>query len=459
MRLFPKELEISLEDGFSPEIDIFGRKDFGDKLTRIVRGIETPLVMFIDAPWGTGKTVFVKMWTGELRKAGIPSIYFDAFAHDYQDDAFVSISSEMLAEVKRWAPDSSSARREFRDKAVGVAKVLGKSALRVGIKAATAGIVEVEDFGKVATEVTKAVAEELSRGLDDILKSKLESNSSDAQAFGSFRKALTELSQSISRQMAQTSPKNEKTVETDSRAPLVFIIDELDRCRPAFALEIIEKIKHFFSVEGVVFVLVSSFGHLELSVKFAYGNIDAHMYLEKFYHLRIYFPVERDNTRNAITPTFLRHLGCHSNLVDIIDQYCRCNPMSLRTLERLITYVKIARVSVPKDGLLIDNIIVVLIILKVQHPKQYEEMRVTGLSIQALIQLLRFDLWRSHYNSLEQTPASQRIASMWDFLLGSSEDDGRSGGLLNELTNRGLDKRGVINYHCALIDGYSFPEG
>ena len=37
---------------------------------------------------------------------------------------------------------------------------------------------------------------------------------------------------------------------------MVFIIDELDRCRPDFAIRLIERIKHFFDISKIVFVLV-----------------------------------------------------------------------------------------------------------------------------------------------------------------------------------------------------------
>jgi len=91
LQLFPPEIEIAADEGFSAH-DIFERKDFGDRLTRIVRALEIPRVLLLDAPWGPGKTIFVKMWRGELAKAGIPSIYFDAFANDYQEDAFLAVA-------------------------------------------------------------------------------------------------------------------------------------------------------------------------------------------------------------------------------------------------------------------------------------------------------------------------------------------------------------------------------
>src|SRR6185312_2313933 len=68
--------------------------------------------------------------------------------------------------------------------------------------------------------------------------------------------------------------------------PLIIILDELDRCRPIFALDLLERVKHFFSVPGLHFALGTQMSQLENSVRVAYGaNIDASLYLQKFIHL------------------------------------------------------------------------------------------------------------------------------------------------------------------------------
>ncbi len=54
---------------------------------------------------------------------------------------------------------------------------------------------------------------------------------------------------------------------SSSSGPLVFVIDELDRCRPDVALQIIELIKHVFSVDNVCFLLVMNKKLMECSVK------------------------------------------------------------------------------------------------------------------------------------------------------------------------------------------------
>jgi len=103
------------------------------------------------------------MWIGELYKQNIPVIYFDAFANDYQEDAFIAISSEIISELDRRQSPSTNVD-ESKRKAVGVAKIIGLSALRIGFKAATAGAIEYGDLSKTATEVTQSLSEEAEKG-------------------------------------------------------------------------------------------------------------------------------------------------------------------------------------------------------------------------------------------------------------------------------------------------------
>ena len=100
MRIFPAELQIGELEGFSPEKDIFGRKELGLSLTQLFRSVAEPTVLAVDAQWGAGKTAFLKMWAGELRQAGFSVVYFDAFQHDYSEDAFTAIASHVVTLVR-----------------------------------------------------------------------------------------------------------------------------------------------------------------------------------------------------------------------------------------------------------------------------------------------------------------------------------------------------------------------
>ena len=66
----------------------------------------------------------------------------------------------------------------------------------------------------------------------------------------------------------------DKTAEFTSKK-LVFLIDELDRCRPTYAVETIEKIKHLFSVPGIIWVLVMNKEQIESSIQKVYGTINS----------------------------------------------------------------------------------------------------------------------------------------------------------------------------------------
>jgi predicted KAP-like P-loop ATPase len=63
----------------------------------------------------------------------------------------------------------------------------------------------------------------------------------------------------------------------------VFVIDELDRCRPPFAPEVLENIKHLFSVPNIVFILSMNRSQIEESIRCEYGTqVHASKYLQKF---------------------------------------------------------------------------------------------------------------------------------------------------------------------------------
>jgi len=79
-------------------------------------------------------------------------------------------------------------------------------------------------------------------------------------------------------------------VSRDER-PLVVMIDELDRCRPTYAIELLEIAKHLFSVPGIIFVLAVNRSELEHSVKAIYGGeFDGIGYLHRFFDIDFRLP-------------------------------------------------------------------------------------------------------------------------------------------------------------------------
>ncbi|WP_419238755.1 P-loop NTPase fold protein [Photobacterium leiognathi subsp. mandapamensis] len=67
MRLTVPELQISDDEGFTTEKDLFHRKQFGDRLYNLINNSDENMVLALDAQWGEGKSTFIKMWSGENR--------------------------------------------------------------------------------------------------------------------------------------------------------------------------------------------------------------------------------------------------------------------------------------------------------------------------------------------------------------------------------------------------------
>ncbi|MEX0277692.1 MAG: P-loop NTPase fold protein [Ruegeria sp.] len=263
MRLTLPEPKIDLySDGFD-EHDKLSRKSIGDKLSKLVEDIDDPLVIALDGAWGSGKSFFLKCWVGEhLKREGntTQTVYFDAFKHDFLDDPLVALTGAI---AERFEEANDTAAQEAWKKAKQVAPALGRAIIRAGASVVTAGLLNKAD------ELADAAIKSFSGELDGTVADFWKRESGKRAAMDRFRKALVDL----------TEP-NEEGAPTRK---LVIVIDELDRCRPDFALNLLEVIKHFFSVDGVHFILGVNLTELGNCVSARYGqDIDAPLYLQKF---------------------------------------------------------------------------------------------------------------------------------------------------------------------------------
>lgn len=165
---------------------------------------------------------------------------------------------------------------------------------------------------------------------------------------------------------------------------MIFIIDELDRCKPPFALALLEAAKHFFSVDGVHFVLVTHLAQLANSVRYSYGqDIDAHTYLHKFYNLSVSFPRPSHSTDNE---TYIKYLtnavpftndpeNLHDYTLEKIKRIAAQNELSFREIERIIGYAALAISYTSKNRLRIPVIISGLCALKVCRSDLFEKAK------------------------------------------------------------------------------------
>jgi hypothetical protein len=76
---------------------------------------------------------------------------------------------------------------------------------------------------------------------------------------------------------------------------LFVLVDELDRCRPPYAIALLERIKHLFDIDNVVFVVATDTKQLGHAIGAVYGGgFNSTRYLGRFFNRTYYFEeVER----------------------------------------------------------------------------------------------------------------------------------------------------------------------
>ena len=224
MRLTPQEPEIPEVGGFTSDNDLFGYRDFADRLANLVRRIDEPLVIVLDGPWGSGKSIFVKQWAGLLRERGASVIQFDAFGSDHYEDAFLALSAEIHAAAKKTLGGNESTTRRYLSKATKAGMVLAPLALRIASRVGTAGLLSLEDV-KASSEAIKAAAEVLEnetvKAVEKVVSERLRKASDERAALEAFRQTLSEVAGKLAEQQSGDG----------GAFPLVFIIDELAVCR------------------------------------------------------------------------------------------------------------------------------------------------------------------------------------------------------------------------------------
>jgi hypothetical protein len=262
-----------------PEIDLknpflndkLKRAYIADNLTQLVKNITNPFVLSINSPWGTGKTTFVRMWNQKLVNENIPTIYFNAWESDYSEDPIFTFISEINTSILNYSLDAGKKRvaKRYLNKAKDLSIMIMKRSLPTVLKIATSGILDLD----TTTESY------LSKFVEDFSKEKIKNYESDKKNIIKFKENLTNFISTIC------------TVNYDKKVPFVFFIDELDRCRPTYSIELLERVKHFFDIEGIIFVLSIDDRQIHSSIQSMYGeNMDVDGYLRRFIDLNYNLP-------------------------------------------------------------------------------------------------------------------------------------------------------------------------
>ena len=310
--------EVVIPDDCPFQNDLLDRKRPAEVLTQLVDGIDGPCVLTIDAPWGAGKTTFLKMWSQHLRNKGFPVVEFNAWATDYAEDPFVALASELEKGLK--ALDDGSFKERIKDTMEAAKKVALRSIPGI-IRGLTVGILDVQPF------IEKEAGNLLAAYADNLLRRYKESEKSVKE----FQNKLQTMASSLTRA---------------TKHPLMVVIDELDRCRPSYAVALIEVAKHLFEADHVVFVLAVNRTQLAHSIKALYGDeFDAAGYLRRFFDIDFKLP-EPDRKRYT---KYLLNTILRIESIYLLESFFGTSNLSLRQIEQSIKRFGIVKASLRDD--------------------------------------------------------------------------------------------------------------
>lgn len=345
------------------ERDCFGLEKFGAALGDLVQNTSASFVVNLEAPWGQGKTTFLEMWRHQLRANGTQSLYFNAWETDFSSDPLIALIGELSAEMESLnvSKSSSAGKQLAKLKKIG-ARVAIRS-LPALVKAGTLGILDLSEVTEeMIAAATERIAEEELKRYEEARKS-----------IDKFRHELEIFAAKLGKASEQTDP-------------LVIIVDELDRCKPDYAIRVLETVKHLFSVRGVFFLVATDSKQLSNAIKHVYGlDAAADDYLRRFFDLSVSLPVpsaeqfvQAQIVRFGLEEFFDRRT--HQELRYDKDQVVatfvamfNTTDCSLRDQEKCFTLLAISMRSIGENTYLHPLLLCPLIVIRIKRRPIYEQ--------------------------------------------------------------------------------------
>lgn len=312
--------------------DEFQREKIAEKVIRLLTSPIEISPMLIDGDWGTGKTEFCHKLINKLKEENtdFQVIYIDAFRADHADNPLLTVLSAVLSLLP-----NSPQKALLRNKAI---PILRFAAVTVG-KAVAAHVLQ-QNTESLADGIEESLQDAADHAIDGTIKALLKDHEEAEKNLQALQTTLSEIA---------------------AENPITIFIDELDRCRPDFAVQMLETVKHTFNVEGVQFVFVTNTRQLKAAINHRYGQqVDAQRYLDKFlkfsFRLPDFIPAPHRNLEE------LNQVSAHhflllikngtvlkeTSLADTSNWICQFttevvqkNSLSLREVETFVRYLEI----------------------------------------------------------------------------------------------------------------------
>ncbi|MBF1351137.1 MAG: NTPase [Neisseria lactamica] len=338
----------ALEKTFATH-DEFNRKPIAENIIKLLTSPIDLSPMVIDGGWGTGKTEFCKKLIRLMQEQhrDYQPVYIDAFRSDHSGEPLLALLAEI---IKACTPEDtdgqpSEKRKSFTNR---ISKVAG-----FGIKTIFKAV-----MGHVLKQNTDDLAEELQQIMNDDQEARSVAETVTDTANTIANHTIDVVVEALLKEQIEAE-KNLETLkaclkELAADKPIILFIDELDRCRPDYAVDMLEVIKHVFDIENVKVVLVTNTKQLRAAINHRYGaEVDAQKYLDKFLKYNFALPdkvvAQTEQDRVWVSIYHFERLikdsgiegGSGYGVMECINEMIRRNNLSLRETERLVRFLEI----------------------------------------------------------------------------------------------------------------------
>ena len=339
----------ALEKTFATH-DEFNRKPIAENIIRLLTSDIDLSPMVIDGSWGTGKTEFCQKLIRLMQEQhrDYQPVYIDAFRSDHSGEPLLALLAEI---IKACTPENVDGRpsEQRTNLTRKIAKVAGFG-IKTTFKAA---------MGHVLKQNTGDLAEELQQIMNDDQEARSVAETVTDTANTIANHTIDVAVEALLKEQIEAE-KNLETLKSCLKGlaadkPIILFIDELDRCRPDYAVDMLEVIKHVFDIENVKVVLVTNTKQLRAAINHRYGlEVDAQKYLDKFLKYSFALPekvvAQFEEKQDLVSVEYFKQLIRDGNLkgligqeitINLISDLIERNDLSLRETERLVRFLEI----------------------------------------------------------------------------------------------------------------------
>lgn len=309
---------------------------------RKAQGRTASYVLNVDAEWGGGKSFFLDGLAQDIESRGHLVARVNAWRDDHAQDPYIAIMSAIDETFEPFAKKPGKIAKAWTaTKTSG-----GAIALKVG-GAVLKGFIK-KHAGVSVDEISDLIGEGLTNAeLVSVMADGGEAASEQLEKlFDASLQAMIDGFKRTDHAMEDFGLKLENAISEASASktfPLFILVDELDRCRPTYAVQLLERVKHLFDVEGVVFVFATNTAQLQHSISGAYGaGFDGFRYLKRFFDRTYTFG---EPSTEALIESLCERLPAdkisapEGNLVQALVSGCSAYNLDLRAIIQVIEMI------------------------------------------------------------------------------------------------------------------------